>query len=151
MDIRAQAAAGDTTGIVVAVVAILVVAAAVVAVLVVRQKRRGAVSVTASGQRAIRHVVFACDAGVGAAVVGATVLRKRLQKAGLSDVQVSIKTISRLDRTVDLVITQASRSAQARAKAPDAIHISVDNVMTSTGYDDVVRILADQQRRDQES
>ncbi len=145
MDVRAQAAAGDPTGIVVAVVAILVVAA-VVAVLLVVRRRRSAASAPAGGPRALRRVVFACDAGVGAAVVGATVLRKRLQKAGIADVDVSVRAISHLDRTVDLVITQASRSEKARAKAPDALHISVDNVMSSTGYDDVVRILSEQRR-----
>ncbi len=145
MDVRAQAPAGDTTGIVLAVVAILVVAAAVVVLLAVRRRRR-TVSSTGSAPRAIRRVVFACDAGVGAAVVGATVLRKRLHKAGITDVDVSVRAISHLDRTVDLVVTQASRSEKAKAKAPDALHISVDNVMTSTGYDDVIRILSDQRR-----
>lgn len=148
MDVRAQASSGDTTGIVLAVVAILVVAAAAVVLLAVRRRRRGTASGTGSTPRAIRHVVFACDAGIGAAVVGATVLRKRLQKAGITDVDVSVRAIAHLDRTVDLVITQASRSDKARAKAPDALHISIDNVMTSPGYDDVIRILADQRRNE---
>ncbi|MFT4135052.1 hypothetical protein [Microbacterium sp.] len=141
MDVRAQATAGGT-GIAVTAVVILVIAAAVVVVLLTMRRRRGAAR--EAGPRPIRHVVFACDAGIGAAVVGATVLRKRLAKAGIDDVDVTIRAISQLDRTVDLVITQSSRSEKARAKAPDALHISIDNVMTSAGYDDVVRILSDQ-------
>ncbi len=89
----------------------------------------------------IRSIVFACDAGMGSSAMGASVLRKKVQGAGFSDVTVVNKAISNLADDVDLVVTHRDLTDRARAKAPSAAHVSVDNFMGSPRYDEIVELL----------
>jgi PTS system mannitol-specific IIC component len=86
----------------------------------------------------IRTIVFACDAGMGSSAMGATVVRNKLKKAGITGVTVENKAIANLTDDVDLVITQQQLTARAKEKAPHAQHVSVDNFMASPKYDEVV-------------
>jgi PTS system mannitol-specific IIC component len=86
----------------------------------------------------ISTIVFACDAGMGSSAMGATVVRNKLKKAGVTGVTVENKAIANLTDDVDLVITQSQLTDRAKQKAPHAQHISVDNFMASPKYDDVV-------------
>jgi PTS system mannitol-specific IIC component len=54
------------------------------------------------------------------------------------------KAIANLDGSADLIITQNQLTDRARAKAPDAIHVSVDNFMNSPKYDEVVELVREQ-------
>jgi mannitol PTS system EIICBA or EIICB component len=93
----------------------------------------------------VQNIVFACDAGMGSSAMGATVLREKLKKAGLTNVTVENKAIANLDDTADLVITQQQLTARAKKKAPKAEHVSVDNFMGSPKYDEVVELVKSQQ------
>ena len=93
--------------------------------------------------RPLRAVVFACDAGMGSSAMGASVLRNKFKKAGI-DVDVSNAAIANLTGDEDRVITQNELTPRARQKAPDPIHVSVDNFMNSPKYDEVVELVAEQ-------
>lgn len=103
----------------------------------------GAPTTTIAGP--VRSIVFACDAGMGSSAMGASVLRDKLKKAGVSGVTVVHKAVASLDDDVDLVISQRELTERARRHAPTARHVSVDNFMMSPVYDDVVRDVAAQQ------
>jgi len=92
----------------------------------------------------ISNIVFACDAGMGSSAMGASVLRNKITKAGITDVTVTNKAIANLDASADLVITQNQLTDRARQKTPDAVHVSVDNFMNSPKYDEVVELVRDQ-------
>ena len=94
--------------------------------------------------RPIRNVVFACDAGMGSSAMGASVLRNKIKKAGIEDVTVVNKAVANLDDSADLIITQNQLTERARQKAPNAIHVSVDNFMNSPKYEEVVDLVRDQ-------
>ena len=94
--------------------------------------------------RQIRNIVFACDAGMGSSAMGASVLRNKIKKAGIENVTVVNKAIANLDKSADLVITQAQLTDRARKQTPDSIHVSVDNFMNSPRYDEVVGLVKDQ-------
>ncbi|SDF88971.1 PTS mannitol transporter subunit IICBA [Klenkia brasiliensis] len=89
----------------------------------------------------IHSIVFACDAGMGSSAMGASVLRKKVQGAGFSDVTVVNKAISNLSDDVDLVVTHRDLTDRARSKSPSAAHVSVDNFMGSPRYDEIVELL----------
>ncbi|MCO7219818.1 PTS mannitol transporter subunit IICBA [Klenkia sp. PcliD-1-E] len=89
----------------------------------------------------IHSIVFACDAGMGSSAMGASVLRKKVQSAGFSDVTVVNKAISNLADDVDLVVTHRDLTDRARAQSPSAEHVSVDNFMGSPRYDEIVELL----------
>ncbi|WAB85083.1 PTS mannitol transporter subunit IICB [Microcella daejeonensis] len=93
----------------------------------------------------IQNIVFACDAGMGSSAMGATVLRKKLKDAGVEGVTVTNKAIANLDADADLVITHQDLTPRAEQAAPGAVHVSVDNFMSSPTYDDVVQRVRAQQ------
>ena len=105
----------------------------------------GAVAGAATATK-VENIVFACDAGMGSSAMGATVLRDKLKKAGVTGVTVTNKAISNLDDNVDLVITQEKLTDRAKDKAPSAQHVSVDNFMGSPKYDEVVDLVKSQQK-----
>ena len=104
-----------------------------------------ATSATATATR-VSNIVFACDAGMGSSAMGATVLRNKIKKAGIEGVTVTNKSIANLDDSADLVITQQELTDRARQKVPSAQHVSVDNFMSSSKYDEVVRQVSEQDK-----
>ena len=92
----------------------------------------------------IKTIVFACDAGMGSSAMGASVLRNKIKSAGIEGVTVVNKAVANLDGTADLVITQSQLTDRAKQKAPEAIHVSVDNFMNSPKYDEVVEMVSAQ-------
>ena len=73
--------------------------------------------------------------------MGASVLRKKVQDAGHSDVTVVNQAIANLTDTYDLVVTHQDLTARAREKTPSAVHVSVENFMASPKYDEVVELI----------
>ncbi|GAA0971950.1 PTS system mannitol-specific EIICBA component [Nocardioides aquaticus] len=99
---------------------------------------------------AIRSIVFACDAGMGSSAMGASVLRKKVQGAGFTDVTVVNKAISNLRDDADLVVTHQDLTARAQQRTPSATHVSVDNFMASPRYDEIVELLQQTNAPDRE-
>jgi len=97
----------------------------------------------------LENIVFACDAGMGSSAMGASVLRNKLKKAGITDVSVRNLAIANLTDDIDLVITQKELTDRAKQKTPNAQHVSVDNFMNSPRYDEVVNQVAAQHPTDQ--
>lgn len=86
----------------------------------------------------INKVIFACDAGMGSSAMGASLLRDKFKKAGIK-VPVTNTAIRNLkDEYGLLVITQAELADRALQKTPDAMHIAVDNFLSSPKYDTIV-------------
>ena len=88
--------------------------------------------------RTISSIVFACDGGMGSSAMGASILRDKLKKAGLTDVKVEFKAVAQLEDGADIVISQRELTDRARHQAPSSQHVSVDNFLSSPVYDEVV-------------
>ena len=87
----------------------------------------------------VRRIIFACDAGMGSSAMGASLLRDKAKKAGINDVPVTNTAVSRLkDEPGLLVITQNELAERARERTPQAMHVAVDNFLSSPKYDEVV-------------
>ncbi|MFM5571906.1 PTS mannitol transporter subunit IICBA [Aeromonas veronii] len=89
---------------------------------------------------AVRNIVVACDAGMGSSAMGAGLLRKRVQAAGL-DISVTNRAIDQLDDQVDWVITHKDLTERARRHAPNAHHISLTNFLDNGLYQELVQSL----------
>ncbi|OXM85241.1 PTS mannitol transporter subunit IICB [Paenibacillus rigui] len=89
----------------------------------------------------INKIVFSCDAGMGSSAMGASILRKKMKEA---QVQVTVinTAISEIPGDADLVITHKSLTDRAKAQAPNAEHISIDNFLKSPEYDELVKRLS---------
>ncbi len=110
--------------------------------------RKSSVASTLAGASAtglatgpISDIVFACDAGMGSSAMGASVLRKKIQGGGFTDVKVTNSAISNLTDSYGLVVSHRDLTERARQKTPSALHISVDNFMNSPRYDEIVELL----------
>ncbi|WP_323664763.1 PTS mannitol transporter subunit IICBA [Pectobacterium carotovorum] len=93
----------------------------------------------------VRKIIVACDAGMGSSAMGAGVLRKKVQDAGLTSISVTNSAINSLPDDVDLVITHRDLTERAMRHAPQAQHISLTNFLDSGLYSDLVaRLTAEQ-------
>ncbi|WJY14907.1 PTS mannitol transporter subunit IICBA [Pectobacteriaceae bacterium CE90] len=86
----------------------------------------------------VRKIIVACDAGMGSSAMGAGVLRKKVQNAGLKNISVTNNAINNLPDDVDLVITHRDLTERAMRHAPQAQHISLTNFLDSQLYSDLV-------------
>jgi PTS system mannitol-specific IIC component len=88
----------------------------------------------------VKKIVFACDAGMGSSAMGASILRTKMQKAGLK-VTVTNAAVSEIPSDADIVITHETLTDRARQVAPKATHVSVDDFLKSPEYDALVEKL----------
>lgn len=88
----------------------------------------------------VNKIVFACDAGMGSSAMGASVLRKKLQSAGVN-ITVVNSAVSEIPADADIVVTQKTLTDRAIAVNPNAEHISIDNFLKSPKYDELVERL----------
>ncbi|ORC24429.1 PTS mannose transporter subunit IIA [Rothia nasimurium] len=94
----------------------------------------------------IRSIVFACDAGMGSSAMGASVLRNKIKDAGFGDrVTVVNSAISNLKDEYDLLVSHQDLADRAATPTPSAVHIAVDNFMSSPRYDEIVEMIREQQ------
>ena len=100
----------------------------------------------------VRKIIVACDAGMGSSAMGAGVLRKKVQDAGLSNISVTNSAINSLPSDVDLVITHRDLTERAMRQAPQAQHISLTNFLDSGLYTSLTeRLVAAQRHTDNEA
>ncbi|MGL9723126.1 PTS mannitol transporter subunit IICBA [Sodalis sp. (in: enterobacteria)] len=108
------------------------------------------VNAGASGDlSSVRKIIVACDAGMGSSAMGAGVLRKKVNEAGLKNISVTNSAINNLPDDVDLVITHRDLTERAMRHAPQAQHISLNNFLDSQLYSDLTaRLVAVQKSGD---
>ena len=91
--------------------------------------------------RGVQQIIFACDAGMGSSAMGASILRDKVKKAGLN-LPVTNTAISNLqDKPGLLVVTQEELADRAKTQTPDAMHVAVDNFLSSPKYDEIIASL----------
>ncbi|WP_394145737.1 PTS mannitol transporter subunit IICBA [Vibrio atypicus] len=92
----------------------------------------------------VKSIIVACDAGMGSSAMGASMLRKKVQSAGLN-IDVTNLAINSLTESADIVITHKDLTDRARKHAPNAQHISLTNFLDSEMYNQLVtKLLAAQ-------
>lgn len=88
----------------------------------------------------IRKIIVACDAGMGSSAMGASLLKKRVQNAGLNII-VENKAINEIPKDADMIITHQDLTARAKSVAPGKVHLSLSNFVDGDFYDEVVKKL----------
>jgi len=95
----------------------------------------------------VRTILVACDAGMGSSAMGASLLRKKVQEAGLN-ISVTNLAINSLPEDVDIVITHKDLTDRARKHAPNAHHMSLTNFLDGEMYNNLVTQLLAAQKHD---
>ena len=96
--------------------------------------------VALKGKKGITKVAFACDAGMGSSAMGASSLRNKFKKAGIS-VEVIHCSLEDIPQDVQLVVTHKDLAARARIQAPRAEIVTIENFVGAPEYDQLVQRL----------
>ncbi|KGY11755.1 PTS system mannitol-specific transporter subunit IICBA [Vibrio tubiashii] len=88
----------------------------------------------------VSAIYVACDAGMGSSAMGAGLLRKKVQAAGL-EIDVSNLAINNLPSDSQIVVTHKDLTDRARTHAQGAMHISLSNFLDGGVYDNLVEQL----------
>ncbi|MFM2588799.1 PTS mannitol transporter subunit IICBA [Vibrio sp. TBV020] len=95
----------------------------------------------------VKAVYVACDAGMGSSAMGAGLLRKKVDAAGL-DITVTNYAINNLPADSKIVITHKDLTDRARKTIPSAMHMSLSNFLDGAVYDKLVAELVEAQKGD---
>lgn len=104
------------------------------------QRQKDAMKKQAKGIR-VSKIAFACDAGMGSSAMGATVLKKKLAAAGLSDIEVIHTPVSSIPADVQIVVTHQELGERAARSNPNAERILITNFLAAPEYDVLVENL----------
>ncbi|MBN2899969.1 MAG: PTS mannitol transporter subunit IICBA [Clostridia bacterium] len=85
----------------------------------------------------VKHIAFACDAGMGSSVMGASTLLKRLKAAGLK-VKVDNYAIENIPSSADVVITHENLTNRAKKTQAGAFHISIKDYFNDPALNQLV-------------
>ncbi len=113
-------------------------------------KSNAATSAQAKGDvnlATVQTIIVACDAGMGSSAMGASLLRKKVQEAGLN-ISVTNLAINSLPEDMDIVITHKDLTDRARKHAPNAHHMSLTNFLDGEMYNNLVTQLLAAQKHD---
>ena len=107
----------------------------------------GAYAATADGGeidlRILDKIVFACDAGMGSSAMGAAVLQKKLEAAGLGNIKVKHFSVSEVPAGIKFVVCHQDLVERARKSAPSARIVTISNFMNAPQYDQIVQEILD--------
>ncbi|MGR5253906.1 PTS mannitol transporter subunit IICBA [Vibrio astriarenae] len=110
-----------------------------------KSSSKGAVSGAEINLADVKAVYVACDAGMGSSAMGAGLLRKKVEAAGL-DIFITNHAINNLPADSQIVITHKDLTDRARSTVPDAMHISLNNFLDGSVYDKLVAELVEAQK-----
>jgi mannitol PTS system EIICBA or EIICB component len=102
--------------------------------------RSRALKAGAAGAQPNPAIVFACDAGMGSSVIGASILARKLREADI-DADVTHAAIAELPPGAGIVVVHASLEDRARRAAPRATVYAITDFVHSPAYDAIVEAL----------
>lgn len=83
----------------------------------------------------LKRIVYACDAGMGSSALGAAGLRKKLKKAGYTDISVTNCAIGNIPKDAQLVVSHEKLAERALEDSPQAEHIWVKDFTQNNVFD----------------
>ena len=113
----------------------------------------------AEAAAAVKHIVFACDAGMGSSALGATRFRKRIESLGLG-LKVDDYSVNSIPDDADIVVCQEGLASRAKGNAPKVRIVAIKNFLEDPELDalyaelaarkDVVAVVAPTQSEERE-
>lgn len=83
-------------------------------------------------------IAFACDAGMGSSAMGATVLKKKIDKAGIKDIEVIHTPVSSIPADINIVVTHEELGERAAHSNPNARLILITNFLAAPEYEELI-------------
>ena len=87
----------------------------------------------------IKKILYVCDAGLGSSAMGASVIAKKLKKAGILDISVAhARVVDLPDPDADIIVTHTSLFEIAKEKQNDIEVIQIEDYLNAPQYDELV-------------
>ena len=86
----------------------------------------------------IQKIAYACDAGVGSSLMGASALQKKIKASGREDIKVFHIAINELPVECDLIVTHESLAERVKEKQAKTPIITVKEYLNDPEYDSLV-------------
>lgn len=83
-------------------------------------------------------IAFACDAGMGSSAMGATVLKKKVEKAGITNIDIIHTPVSSIPADINIVVTHEELGERAAHSNPNAQLILITNFLAAPEYDELI-------------
>lgn len=90
--------------------------------------------------KAVKLIIFACDAGMGSSAMGAGVLKKKIKDAGL-DIEVRNSSIEAIPKEADIIVCHEGLYDRAKQTAPDGEFVVIQNYLAAPEYDQLIERL----------
>jgi len=106
------------------------------------QNQKNAMKAEAKGQlvekvtdiSAVKKIIFACDAGMGSSAMGATKFRNRIKDVR-PDIVVKNSSVDNIPSDCDIAVVQATLQGRAKAAAPQAKLVIINNFLADPELD----------------
>ena len=86
----------------------------------------------------VKKILYVCDAGLGSSAMGASVISKKLKKAGIMDVEVQHASVMELPEEADVIVTHVALSEVVKEKQPDMVLITIQDYLNAPEYEELV-------------
>ncbi len=75
---------------------------------------------------------------MGSSAMGASVISKKLKKAGITDVEVRHASVMELPKEAELIVTHTALSEVVKEKQPDTMLITIQDYLNAPEYEELV-------------
>ena len=89
----------------------------------------------------VTNIIFACDAGMGSSAMGAAKLRKKLEKAEITGVDVTHSPVDEIPESAQLIICHEQLQERAKAKRPGVRVIPITDFLNAPEYNELIEEL----------
>lgn len=86
----------------------------------------------------VKRVAYACDAGIGSSAMGAAILQKKFNAAGLDDIKVFHIAVENLPTDCEVVVTQELLLDRVKDAQKEAYCIAITDFMNAPQYDELI-------------
>ena len=92
----------------------------------------------------IKRILYVCDAGLGSSAMGASVVAKKLKKAGVEGIEVPhAKVVDLPDGAADVIITHSSLADVVHERQPDVHIVIIEDYLNAPEYDELIQAIVD--------
>ena len=99
----------------------------------------------ANSMTTVRKIIFACDAGMGSSAMGAGILQKKVQEAGL-DIEVKNSSIEGIPKDGDIIVCHEGLYERALQSAPGKTFVVITNYLAAPEYDELIERLKQEKK-----
>ncbi|WP_196590978.1 PTS mannitol transporter subunit IICB [Pectinatus frisingensis] len=95
--------------------------------------------------KVIKFVAFACDAGMGSSAMGASVMKKKLSKAGI-DIHVEHFAIEKIPMDADVIVTHKNLAERAKLVVQDKPIVAIENYLADPKLNELIKKIKNQHK-----